>query len=132
MVHEKCRPGPTNLISVCTLMSVLLLSGCTAQQRADRIIIDKAGVSAGAYQVDLSECTAYAEEVRAAEKVVVTAAGGAAVGGVIAAIWGGRDIARGAGTGGVLGGVNGAADASREMTRVLRRCLQNRGYSILN
>ncbi len=114
------------------LVVAILISGCTAQQQAENVIVDTKGVNINAYELDLSECTDYAEQVSVAEKVAVSAAGGAVVGGVLGAIWKGPSVERSAGAGAVLGSVNGGQGAYRERRQVIRNCLRNRGYSILN
>jgi outer membrane lipoprotein SlyB len=55
------------------------------------------------------------------------------VGGLIGAIVGGSDSAlSGAGVGAVAGGASSAADTQKERSQVVKNCLRNRGYKILN
>ncbi len=110
-----------------------LLSAC-ASKPAERVIIDTQGVDPERYQRDLAECEAYADEVNAAAQAGGGAARGAVVGGALGAILGGSRsaTARGAGAGGVVGGARGASEADRERLRVVRNCMQGRGYRVLN
>lgn len=110
----------------------LLLAGCASQAGRD-VIIDRQGVDLAQYERDRAECTRYAEEVRAGERVLANSAGGAAVGGAIGAISNGSDgAARGAAAGAVVGGAHGGKDVWREQQRVVKNCLRGRGYRVLN
>lgn len=109
-----------------------LLSGC-ASEAGRGVIIDRQGVDMAQYQRDLEECTAYAEEVRAAQKVAANAAGGAVVGGAVGGVSrGSSGAADGAKVGAVVGGARGTRSAWREQQQVVRNCLQGRGYRVLN
>lgn len=120
-------------LSSCVLAGLLLTgAGCASQAGRD-VIIDRQGVDRAQYERDLAECTSYAEEVRAGEKVAANAAGTAAVGAAVGAVTGGSDSAkRGAGVGGIVGGARGGRDAWREQQRVVKNCLSGRGYRVLN
>ncbi|MEE4301808.1 MAG: hypothetical protein V2J24_20390 [Pseudomonadales bacterium] len=108
------------------------LSACAAQPR-DRVIVDMQGVNQERYRVDVEDCAEYAGIVNVEGQVVRGAAGGAALYGVIGAIFAGSEgAARGAGAGGVLGAARGGMEATREQTRVMRNCLRGRGYRVLN
>ena len=128
---RKRSPKPLNS-GLLGLFLLLLLGACAAQDQAGRVIIDQKGVDMRAYQMDLGECTDYAEQVSIARQAGTGAAGGAVVGGVLGTIWKGADIGRSAATGAVLSGTSGGVDGYRERQRVLRKCLTNRGYSVLN
>ena len=55
------------------------------------------------------------------------------MGGLIGAIVGGSDsVLRGAGIGAVAGGAGSAGDTEKERSKVVKNCLRNRGYKILN
>jgi uncharacterized protein YcfJ len=115
--------------TVFIMMVTALLAGCSSQ----RIIIDKQGVDMSMYNRDLADCRAYAEEVPAGSEAAKGAVGGAVVGGVLGAIVGdSRTASRGAGAGAVVGGVRGGGKADNEKDRVVKNCLRNRGYSVLN
>ena len=112
------------------LLSLILgsvaLSGCS---RHAKIIIDPQGVDMATYQADLAQCQQLAEQVES--KAVAGMVGGAIVGGVVGQILGGsgRTTSR---LGAVSGGLQGASASRYERTQVLKKCLHNRGYQILN
>jgi uncharacterized protein YcfJ len=110
-------------------LAALFLAGCSSQ----RIIIDRQGVDMSMYDRDLAECRRYAAEVPAGEEVAKGAVGGAVIGGVLGAIVGdSRTASRVAGAGAVTGGVRGGSKAGNEKDRVVKNCLRNRGYQVLN
>ena len=110
--------------------ALAMLAGCTT---TDEIIIDRKGVNMAAYEQDLADCRAYAEEVRTGEKAARGAASGAVVGGLIgAAVGNSRDAQRAAGAGGVTGGAKGVSQGEREEVQVVKQCLRGRGYRVLN
>jgi hypothetical protein len=111
------------------LSALLLAAGCANRN----IIIDPKGVNMTQYNQDLSECTALAEQVNVGGQTAGRALAGAAVGAAIGAAVGNSDTAqRGAGVGAVAGGAEGAGRAASEKQAVVRNCLRNRGYSVLN
>ena len=113
------------LITTC----LLLLGGCSA--KSSKPVIDPAGVDMAQYDIDVGECEQIAQQVE--QKAGEGAAEGAVVGGLIGAIVGGSDSALvGAGVGAVGGGASGSADTQREKSTVVKNCLRNRGYKILN
>src|SRR5690606_14202417 len=103
--------------------SLVLLAGCVAQREP---IVDLKGIDPEVFQTDLEECRVYARQVSVAESVVV----GAAVGALAGAI--GGDAGEGAGYGGIYGGTVSGLDADREQRAVFARCLEGRGYRVLN
>ncbi len=113
------------------LIAVITLSvGCATRNRSG-VIIDSEGVDMSSYQRDLAECQRISQQVD--QKVAGGAVGGAVVGGVIGAIVGNRStVARTAGVGAVTGGVGGAGSTHQERQRVVKNCLRNRGYRVLN
>lgn len=116
--------------------SVLVLSACAhhrQQHGGGDIIIDTKYVDMGAYYQDLHECRSYASQVNVGEKVVGKTVTGAVIGGALGAIVGDSDSAkRAAGAGGLLGAVKGTGQAYQEKRRVVRNCLNGRGYRVLN
>ncbi|MHB8728569.1 MAG: glycine zipper family protein [Sulfuricaulis sp.] len=111
------------------LVSLICAAGC-AGRRAD-VVIDPAGVDMGRYQQDLAECQQIAKQVR--HGAVTGAVGGAVVGGAVGAIVGNGETAeRGAGVGAVVGVARGARATRREKQLVIKNCLRNRGYKVLN
>lgn len=116
-----------------TLLTALLLVGCSSQPRTPGgVIVDRRGVDPIRYAADLDECAAYADEVRAADKVVANSAGGAVVGGAVGSIYKSGSGSRGAAAGAVTGAVKGIADTSNERSLVVKNCLRQRGYVVLN
>ncbi len=113
-----------------TLLAVIWLSACTT---TDEIIVDRKYSNMANYDEDLEECEGYAEQVATGRKAAKGAASGAAVGGLIGAIGGDSEsTARGAGVGAVSGGAKGLNDGEQQELRVVKRCLRNRGYVLLN
>lgn len=95
--------------------------------------MDMKGVTLAAYEADLAECDEYAKEVEAGKQVAIGAAAGAAVGGLMGASIGNGDRAkRSAGAGATYGGARGGMRALNESNKVVRNCLRNRGYVVLN
>ena len=116
-------------ITILFLISSLFVA-CSSRPGAD-IIIDPTYVDRVQYEQDLAECERLADQVR--QKAGGRAARGAVVGGMIGAVWGGdRSVERGAGVGAISGASRGAAETEREKTRVVKNCLRNRGYTVLN
>ncbi len=112
---------------------LVAISGCAQQPFAQGPIVDMRGVDAVQYRVDLDECDRYAEQVSVGQKVGAGAVAGAVIGGAVGAAVGNSERAKElAGAGAVLGGARGGADAYRERKVVVRNCLRNRGYAVLN
>lgn len=118
------------------VLLVLLTAGCSSSQRLPGqtgVIVDTQGVDMSGYESDLQDCQAYANEVPVGEKVATGAVVGAAVGGVFGAVIGdSRTAERVAGAGAVSGGVKGAGKGLSERDQVIKRCMQGRGYRVLN
>ena len=97
------------------------------------VIVDTKGVDMSAFEDDLEECELIAEQVPVGERAATGAAVGAVLGGVIGGVIGDSDTAqRGAGVGAVSGGARGAQDGLNEEDRVIKNCMQGRGYRVLN
>ena len=109
------------------LTAAVAIGGCAAHPDP---IVDTNGVDPERYAEDWAECEAYTEEVLIAEGVVKGSVVGAAVGAAAGAISG--DAAEGAAYGGLYGGTRSGLDADRMRQRVFKRCLENRGYDVLN
>ena len=104
------------------------LLGCASQP-----IVDTQGKSMAQYEQDLADCRAYADQVRAGQKVAISTVAGAAVGAVIGAAVGNSDTAaRAAGVGAASGATRGTGSAVRERQKVIFNCLRHRGYAVLN
>lgn len=111
------------------LLALALVGGCAGG--GSKPIVDPAGVDMGRYQADLAECQQIAQQVD--QKAGAGAVGGAVVGGLVGAITGNSDrVRKSAGVGAVLGGAKGAGATQRERDLVVKNCLRNRGYTVLN
>ncbi len=118
------------LIGYALLVASLVGVAACAGRRSD-VVIDPAGVDMGQYQQHLAECEDISKQVRG--KAVGGAVGGAAVGGAVGSIVGNSDTAgKGAGVGAVTGVARGAAATRQERQLVIKNCLRNRGYKVLN
>jgi uncharacterized protein YcfJ len=114
-------------------MFAFALSGCAAQQPGRDPIVDMKGVDPVQYEEDLAVCKQYAEQVGVARDTATGALVGAAIGGLAGAAADDSDSAkRAAGVGAVVGGAHGAFSGIEERDRVIRSCLRNRGYAVLN
>lgn len=115
------------------LLAIGALSACASTPRGGNVIIDTQGVNMQAYQTDLNECRAYADEVSVAQQAAQGAAVGAVVTGAIGAVVGGQRVAeRGAAAGGISGGARGTMSGLQEREQVVKTCLRGRGYKVLN
>ncbi|MEQ8857520.1 MAG: hypothetical protein RIC56_02625 [Pseudomonadales bacterium] len=116
------------VLLVCLML--ILATGCAGRRGP---IVDMRGVDAAQYRLDRMECQEYAEQVAVGGRAAGGAAAGAVVGGLIGAAVGNSDTAkRTAGAGAVVGGARGTGDAVQERQMVVRNCLRNRGYAVLN
>ena len=110
------------------LLSMLTVTGCA---RHAQIIIDPYGVDMGQYQADLAECQHLSRQVHS--KVGEGVVGGAIVGAIAGKIIGGnRTASKTAKLGALSGGLSGGAATMQERERVVKNCLRNRGYKVLN
>lgn len=110
------------------LATMLTLNGCA---RHSQIIIDPYGVDMGQYQQDLAECQQLSRQVHS--KVGEGIVGGAIVGAIAGKIIGGnRTAAKTAKLGALSGGLSAGGATMQERERVVKNCLRNRGYQVLN
>lgn len=115
--------------------AVIVLTGCRGVEELTGRdpIVDMKGVNVAQYETDLAECQDYADQVQTGRQVATGAAAGAVVGGAVGAIVGNsQTAARTAGVGAVTGGLQGAGGGMSDRRIVIRNCLRNRGYSVLN
>lgn len=118
--------------TILSALIIMLLAGCAGRQRGEPIV-DMRGVDPARYQADLADCRQYAQQVNVGADAATGAVTGAVVGGAVGAAAGNSDTAkRSAGVGAVLGGARGAAGGVQERNQVVRNCLRNRGYAVLN
>ena len=114
-------------ISIITI--TLFLSACAS----NNVIIDTKGVDLEQYNVDVYECEQYQNQVSNTDGVAVSAVAGALVGAVIGAAVGNSDSAAEAAT--VLSieaGVIKANQNDHEQVVIMKNCLSQRGYRVLN
>ena len=122
------------------LLFFCLVSGCIATQsgsifntRSGKPIVDTKGVNMSQYELDLEECSTFAEDISTGKSIAKGAVTGAAVGAVIEAITedvrSRRDAIE---IGAVSGGAQSGIRAVREKEQIVRRCLRGRGYKVLN
>jgi outer membrane lipoprotein SlyB len=122
------KPIPASV--VVSIVISLSLAGCAS----NKIVIDKKGVDMVAYDNDLAECRAYAEETDSVgAEATKGAAAGAVVGAAIGAVLGnGNTAAKGAGVGAISGSLHGAQRSNAEKLKIVKTCLRGRGYKVLN
>ena len=118
------------LIGSLLVASLVVTAGCGA--RRGGVVIDPEGVDMTQYRYDLAECQEISKQVDG--KAGGSAVGGAAVGGAVGGIIGdsSQAAAKGAGAGAVLGLARGARATRHERQKVVKNCLRNRGYAVLN
>ena len=114
--------------TIATLL-ILSMTGCATY----RPIVDNKGTNPAAYEADLKECQAYAEQVSPAEHAATGAVLGAVFGAVLGAALGNRDMAmRSAGGMAVVGAASGTGEGAKAQVNIVRRCMAGRGYRVLN
>lgn len=111
------------------------LGGCAGTGAEYRPIVDPATMNQGMnYEADLSACQQLAEQRDYANGDTGTSAlVGAGIGTAIGALtgsWEGAGI--GAVAGGGVGAGSGALSTKEERKRIVIRCMQGRGYQVLN
>ncbi len=123
------------VILAVTVATAVGLAGCA---RPYQPIVDLKEVNLLAYEQDLAECRALAGQVDVGGETIgaglVGAAIGAAIGAATGAVVGapGTGAAFGAAAAGTTGLASGAAHGVATQEQVLRRCLDGRGYRVLN
>lgn len=116
------------LLLISLIVSLITVSGCA---RRAQVIIDPEGVDMGLYRADLAECQNIARQVES--KVGGGIVGGAIVGAIAGSIVGGHRTAdKTAKLGALSGGLKGGAATRYERVRVIKNCMRNRGYRVLN
>ena len=116
------------------LTTLLFLTACATY----RPMVDPQGKSKAQYEYDLRECQCYAEQISPEANALIGAGVGAGVGAALGAIVGaffgfaGDGAAMGAAVGGFGGLTQGAGDGMRTQIDIIRRCMQGRGWSVLN
>ncbi|TQV72094.1 glycine zipper family protein [Aliikangiella marina] len=109
-------------------LSFLIITGCAHRNKP---IVDTRGVDMSAYRQDWFECNQYAQQVT--NKAGAGAVGGAVVGAAVGGIVGNSETAKkGAAVGALSGAIRGQARTGSEKSAVLKNCLAQRGYRVLN
>jgi len=122
------------------MLCFFLISGCISTQSdsifnlgSGKPIVDTKGVNMTQYELDLEECSTFAEDISTGKSIAKGAITGATVGAVIEAI---TDDERSWGdtfeVGAVSGGAQSGIRATQKKEQVVRRCLRGRGYKVLN
>jgi len=115
------------------LLASALLSGCASKRSLSEPIVDLRGTDQLTYTRDLTECREFAKQVPVGTKAGSGAAAGAVLGGLIgAAVGDSGTAARVAGAGAVNGGARGGYSGYQERARIVKSCLRQRGYAVLN
>jgi outer membrane lipoprotein SlyB len=112
----------------------MALLGCAAQPEAQyRPIVDMKGRDVAQYEQSLRDCQSYSAQAAGAGEQATASAAGSAIFGALLAVAAGGGYSRNRSTlvGGLLGGVSGAAKGETHQRNVIRICLANRGYSVL-
>lgn len=118
-----------HLLVALVIVSLGALVGCASKGRD--VIVDTDHIDQVQYEKDLHACKRFAAQVK--DKAGERAVKGAVVGGLFGAIFGGKDAAKkGASAGAVSGASRGAAETKHERLHVIKKCLRNRGYAVLN
>lgn len=116
------------LLILSLVFSIATVTGCA---RRAQVIIDPEGVDMGLYRADLAECQNIARQVDS--KVGSGIVGGAIVGAIAGKIVGGDNTASTtAKLGALSGGLKGGAATRHERLTVIKNCMRNRGYRVLN
>ena len=121
-------------------VALLLLAGCTAQDRNYEPIVDlqASGRTPEEYAFDLRQCQELAArrspQQEVAGSTVVGAAAGAAAGTLVGVITGrpAHGLWRGAALGGLAGLGYGLYNSWDEQNRAVANCLRGRGYVVVS
>ena len=133
-MQQSNKPGQSGMknITVAALALITLLTGCATAPRgaAYRPMIDSANIDGIKYESDLYDCQQYARQVLGAQdRAVAGAIFGALLG---AAIGHNTGYANQFAAWGALGGAaEGANQGNQSQESIIGRCLNGRGYSVL-
>ncbi len=121
------------------LLLVVISSSLAACAYNQKPVVDMTNVDQAQYEQDFAYCQGYAEKVDKTEAAKSEATNGAMTGALIGAAAGAlEDGIGGAAVGAVAGSavgagagaIGGANDSTKTQALVLRKCLQNKGYTI--
>lgn len=117
------------------LIVAILISSLVGCAGANYIpVIDSRGVNQQQYYTDLAECQRFAtQRASAGEQAAVGAAVGAGIGLLFAILLKDRRAQGQYMAAGALGGASGGAvRGETDQRTIIKTCMQNRGYSVLN
>ncbi|MFZ3529860.1 glycine zipper family protein [Vibrio harveyi] len=112
------------------------LAACAYNQKP---VVDMTDVDQAQYEQDFAYCQGYAEKVDKGEAAKTEAKNGAVTGALVGAVAGAlEDGVGGAAVGAVAGSavgagagaLGGANDSTKTQSLVLRKCLENKGYTV--
>ncbi|EGQ9697274.1 glycine zipper family protein [Vibrio parahaemolyticus] len=121
------------------LLLVVLSSSLAACAYNQKPVVDMTNVDQAQYEQDFAYCQGYAEKVDKTEAAKSDATNGAMTGALIGAAagaledgFGGAAVGAVAGSavGAGAGALGGANDSTKTQALVLRKCLQNKGYTV--
>ncbi|HCE2678842.1 TPA: glycine zipper family protein [Vibrio parahaemolyticus] len=121
------------------LLLVVLSSSLAACAYNQKPVVDMTNIDQAQYEQDFAYCQGYAEKVDKTEAAKSDATNGAMTGALIGAAAGAlEDGIGGAAVGAVAGSavgagagaLGGANDSTKTQALVLRKCLQNKGYTV--
>lgn len=119
------------ILATAGISLTLLLNGCASY----RPLVDARSVSSPQrYEQDLRECQHYAAQVSPGQSAVAGALFGALLGAAISGALGGdRYVTEHvAAAGAVQGAANGAAGGADAQVQIIRNCMSDRGYDVLD
>lgn len=110
----------------------IAISGC-ANIANYQPLIDTKGVDSAQYSQDLQECRSYGQSIDVQAKAITGAIIGAlATAATVAiALDSGDYMSRSAGVGALAGAARGGGDAMMAQRTAVNKCLEGRGYSVL-
>ncbi|EPA0508575.1 glycine zipper family protein [Vibrio alginolyticus] len=121
------------------ILIMALTSTLTACAYNQKPVVDMTNVDPSTYAQDFLYCQGYAENVDKSEAAKSEATNGAVTGALIGAAAGALEdglggAAVGAAAGGAVGAgagaLSGTNDSTKTQSLVLRKCLQNKGYTV--
>ncbi|EHV5553490.1 glycine zipper family protein [Vibrio parahaemolyticus] len=121
------------------LLLVVLSSSLAACAYNQKPVVDMTNVDQAQYEQDFAYCQGYAEKVDKTEAAKSDATNGAMTGALIGAAagaledgFGGAAVGAVAGSavGAGAGALGGANESTKTQALVLRKCLQNKGYTV--
>ncbi|MDG2747450.1 glycine zipper family protein [Vibrio parahaemolyticus] len=121
------------------LLLVVLSSSLAACAYNQKPVVDMTNVDQAQYEQDFAYCQGYAEKVDKTEAAKSDATNGAMTGALIGAAAGALEdgiggaavgTVAGSAVGAGAGALGGANDSTKTQALVLRKCLQNKGYTV--